>query len=145
MSKRSANDSLDRLKGLIDGNNQIAVGLQVKLLRHVNAAIKKTKPSNPAKEKNLGSSQFEKKMHVSDEMCEFAGWEKGCLKSRVEVTNAIWGYVTENKLKSEQNKRICTLNDTLKSLLKVQTDTIMYPQIQKYIGQHLTKVEPVQE
>ena len=141
MSKRSAVDSLDKLKQLIEGNNAISVNLQSKLLRHVNTAIKKTKPVNQKKEKIPGESQFEKKMVVSEEMCDFAGWERGCLKSRVEVTKVIWDYVTEKNLRSESNKRICILDNSLKQLLGIEIDEVSYPQIQKYIGKHLTKCE----
>lgn len=141
MSKRSAIDSLDKLKTLIDGNNGIAVNLQVKLLRHVNTAIKKTKPSNPKGKKAPGESQFEKKMPVSEAMRKFAKWEEGCEKSRVNVTEAIWNYVAANNLKGENNKRICHLDDTLKELLGVTEDYSTYPRIQKYIGKHLLPKE----
>lgn len=141
MSKRSAIDSLDKLKQLVEGNNAISVNLQSKLLKHVNTALKKTKPVSQKKEKIPGESQFEKKMLVSKEMCEFAKWDNGCHKSRVEVTKVIWNYVTENNLRSETNKRICVLDDTLKQLLGVDEDQVSYPQIQKFIGKHLTKCE----
>lgn len=141
MSKRSAVDSLEKLKQLIDGNNAISVNLQTRMLRHVNTAVKKTKPTTQKKEKVPGESQFEKKMTVSAEMCTFAGWDKGQLKSRVEVTKVIWDYVTANNLRTENNKRICVLDKTLKTLLGIEMDEVSYPQIQKYIGKHLSKCE----
>ena len=141
MAKRSANDSLEKLKTIVEGNNAISMNLQTKMLRHINTAMKKTKPTTTQKEKVAGSSQFEKKMLVSPEMCKFAGWEEGCLKSRVEITKVIWDYVTEHNLKAEKNKRMCVLNEVLKSLLQIQEEEVSYPQIQKYIGKHLSKVE----
>lgn len=141
MSKRSANDSLDKLKNLIEGNNSISLNLQSRMLRHVTSAMKKTKPANPKKEKVPGESQFEKKMLVSAEMCQFAGWDAGSLKSRVDVTKVIWDYVTKHNLKTETNKRVCRPDATLAKILGVKDAEVSYPQIQKYIGKHLTKVE----
>jgi len=140
MSKRSVNDSLDKIVMLVDGNNSIAVNLQNKILRHINSLKKKTKPTNRGGEKPPGSSQFEKPMNVSPEMCEFANWEKGCHKSRTDVTKVIWQYVTDNNLKFAENKRKCTLDSKLKELLGLDVDNISYPQIQKYIGKHLTNI-----
>lgn len=141
MSKRSIVDTLDKLTDLVDGNNGISINLQTKLLRHVNSLKKKSKPTNLIKERKSGSSQFEKKMVVSSEMCMFAKWDENCLKSRTDVTKAIWDYVTTNNLKSESNRRICTLDDNLKKLLGVEVEQISYPQIQKYIGQHLSNIK----
>jgi chromatin remodeling complex protein RSC6 len=142
MSKRSANDSLNKLKGLVEGNPAISVQLQGKILKIVDSVMKKAKPSKEGKENKVpGTSQFDKKMMVSNDMCDFAGWPHESHHSRVEVTDAIWNrYVKANDMRSSTNKRIGKLDDKLKSLLKVDVDELTYPQIQKYIGQHLTKV-----
>jgi chromatin remodeling complex protein RSC6 len=139
MTKRTAVDSLEKLKQQIEGNNAIAVNIQLKLLKNVNAAIKKSKPTSQKKEKIPGESQFEKKMLVSEAMCEFAGWEKGCLKSRVDVTKVIWDYATKNNLRLETNKRICVLDEKLKQLLGLEQEELLYCHIQRHIGDHLTK------
>lgn len=134
-SKRSVN--LNKLKGIVDGNPAISVQLQGKILKIVDSVMKNTERKNNVP----GTSQFDKKMIVSDEMCDFAGWPHGSLHSRVEVTDAIWNrYVKANDMRSSTNKRIGKLDDKLKRLLNVDVDELSYPQIQKYIGQHLTKI-----
>lgn len=132
-----------KVRNLIAENPAISVNLQNKILKHVDAALKKTKPNKENKDGNkiVGTSQFDKKMNVSDEMIEFAGWEAGSVHSRVEVTTAIWKYIKENNLRRESNKRISALDSKLKQLFKVDLEELKYPQIQKYIGQHLTKIE----
>jgi chromatin remodeling complex protein RSC6 len=141
MSKRSA-VSLNKLKCLVEGNPAISVQLQGKILKIVDSAMKKAKPSKEDTETKVpGTSQFDKKMLVSDEMCDFACWPRNSLHSRVEVTDAIWNrYVKANDMRSSTNKRIGKLDNKLKALLKVDVDELTYPQIQKYIGQHLTRV-----
>jgi len=112
------------------------------MMKHVNSALKKTKSSAAAKDAKVpGTSQFDKQLLVSPEMCAFAGWEVGSHKSRVEVTKAIWDYVKVHELRTEENKRQCILDDVLKTLLNVDEKTLSYPRIQKHIGQHLKKIE----
>lgn len=141
MSKRSA-VSLNKLKSLVEGNPAISVQLQGKILKMVDSAMKKAKPLKDDQEaKAIGTSQFDKKMLVSDEMCDFAGWPRNSLHSRVEVTDALWNrYIKANEMRCSTNKRIGKLDSKLKALLKVDHEELSYPQIQKYIGQHLTKV-----
>jgi chromatin remodeling complex protein RSC6 len=139
MSKRSTAESIDKLKGLIEGNDGISVQLQTKLLKHVSQISKHVKPAEAKEKRPSGSSQFEKKMPISPQLAQFAGWEIDSSKSRVEVTKAVWDYVKEKELRDEKNKRVCLLNDTLKTLLGTDEATLTYPQIQKYIGKHFIK------
>lgn len=139
MSKRNIAESIDKLKGLVEGNDGISVQLQTKLLKHVNQISKHVKPVENKEKRIPGSSQFEKKMPITSQLAEFAGWDIGSEKSRVEVTKAVWDYVKREELRDENNKRICLLNDKLKTLLGTKESTLTYPQIQKYIGKHFVK------
>jgi|SRR5580658_578004 chromatin remodeling complex protein RSC6 len=140
MSKRSTAESIDKLRGLVEGNAGISVQLQTKLLKQVNQISKRAKPAEAKEKRPPGSSQFEKPLPISQQMAEFAGWEPGSLKSRVQVTKAVWGYAIEKELRrDEKNKRVCYLDNTLKALLGTDEATITYPQIQKYIGKHFLK------
>lgn len=139
MAKRTTVDATEKLKNLIEGNNSISVNLQNKLMRHVNQLAKHTKPVEPKEKQSKGASQFEKKMHVSAEMAKFAKWNEDELKSRVEVTKAIWDYAKAHSLRDEKNKRNCVLDETLKTLLGTDSAVLTYPQIQKYIGKHFIK------
>lgn len=142
MAKRSATDSLDKIKTLVEGNPGISVTIQNKILKCVNTAVRRTKPVVVKEQKKPGASQFEKKMDISDDMKEFAGWGKDDKYSRVDVTKAIWEYIKTNNLRNESNKRLFTLDDKLKKLLKTEEETLTYPKIQKHIADHMIK--PVQ-
>lgn len=139
MSKRSIAESIEKLKGLVEGNDSISVQLQTKILKYVNQISKHVKPIEVKEKRPPGSSQFEKKMPISREMAAFAGWDVDSEKSRVEVTKVVWDYVKQEQLRDETNKRVCILNDKLKSLLGTDEPTLTYPQIQKYIGKHFIK------
>lgn len=139
MAKRSAIDALDKIKVLVEGNPGISVTLQNKILKCVVAAIKRTKPAIVKELKKTGTSQFEKKMNISDEMKTFAGWDATEKHSRVDVTKAIWDYIKTNNLRNASNKRLFTLDDTLKALLKTDVDELTYPKIQKHIANHMIK------
>lgn len=139
MTKRNIVEALDKHKNLIDGNDGISVQLQSKLLKSLTTIYKHVTPIEPKEKRPAGTSQFEKQMPISKEMIQFAGWEDGVSKSRVEVTKAVWDYIKDNDLREEQNKRICKLNDKLKTLLDTTEPTLTYPQIQKYIGKHILK------
>ncbi len=136
---QDAFDSVLVLKTMIEGNNEISIKIQTKLLKQLNVIEKqmlKTKKTVVKKEK--GTSQFEKKVKISPEFLKFAGWEDG-LYSRVDVTRAVWTYAKENNLLGEKDKRKCKPDEVLKQLLEIEVDEISYPMIQKFIGKHLIK------
>ena len=136
MSKRSVSEAVSKLKGIIDGN-EIDAEVKQKLSKQVNQISKHIKPAGP-KEKKAGPSEFSKQYPISDEMAEFAGWDKGVLKSRIEITKAIWTYVKNKELQLVNNKRKFNLDDTLKQIL-IAEPQLSYPTIQKYIGKHHKK------
>jgi chromatin remodeling complex protein RSC6 len=130
MSKRNVIESIDKLKGIVKDN-------EAKLMKQITSVAKNIKVP-VVKEKQPGTSQFEKLMKISPEMAEFAGWDPESLHSRINLTQAVWNYVKKNQLQLE-NKKFSRVDDTLRNLLGIQEDTFSYPQLQKYIGQHLIK------
>lgn len=143
MSKRNVADSIDKLKSIVDGNKSISVQMQTKLMKQINSIAKHIKTPTTKEKRAVGTSQFEKKMLVSDEMCRFAGWPLGSVHSRVEITKAIWDYVKANELREETNKRICKPTEEMKRLMGIEDDTISYPRLQKFIGKHFVVPSPV--
>lgn len=139
MSRRNVAESIDKLKGIVEGNKAISVQMQTKLMKQINSISKHVKTPAPKEKRAVGTSQFEKKMLVSDEMCKFASWPIGTEHSRVEITKAIWDYVRSHDLRDQSNKRLCRLTPEMKKLLGVAEDNISYPQLQKFIGKHLIK------
>lgn len=139
MAKRSATDSLDKIRTMVENNPAISVTLQNKIMKCVNSAIKRTKPAVEKAPKAPGTSQFDKKMDISEDMRKFAGWPEGEKHSRVDVTKAIWNYVKTNNLRYEPNKRLFKLDSTLQKLLNTDVTELTFPQIQKYVGDHMIK------
>ena len=71
----------------------------------------------------------------------YSEWIPGVLKSRVEITRLLCTYVKENKLANPENKRHILGNDAFRNLLKYTSETITYPDMQKYL--HVVFIKPV--
>ena len=127
--------------------------LGVRYLRSLNKAIKqlkkdtiramKQRKKNPNRAKNT-SSGFMKPVKISDEMSSFTGWEKDELKSRVDVTKYICGYIRENDLQNPTDRRQIVPDKKLTSLLKLDKkglaeEPLTYYSLQKKIQPHFIK------
>lgn len=120
----------------------------VQFLRSLNSRLKKLKKhslkiAKGKKKKTEGTvnsnSGFLKAVDVSDEMSSFAGWEKGELHSRVDVTRFICQYIKDNDLQNAEDKRQIRPDAKLKKILgmKPKDDTtIPYFAIQSHIKHH---------
>ena len=101
-------------------------------------SMKKTKTRN-ANSSNVASG-FMKKVPVSREMSDFAGWNPSDLHSRVDVTKYVCNYVKERELQNPEDKREIVADDRLRSLLRYDRETdgepLTYFYLQKKI-QHL--------
>lgn len=139
MSKKSVSEAIEKVKSMIKGNDTISVKSQSQMLKELEYVVKHSKVSEPKQRKITGESQFQKKTKVSPEIAHFAEWDPESEHSRIEITKAIWDYVTKHNLRDEQNKRHCNLNSELKKLLKTEEEKITYPQLQKYVTQHQIK------
>lgn len=123
----------------------------VQFLRSLNSRIKKLKKHSlkiaKGKKKKTGgtvnsNSGFLKAVDVSDEMSSFAGWEKGELHSRVDVTRFICQYIKENNLQNDEDKRQIRPDPKLKKILGMKPkddQTIPYFAIQSHIKHHFNK------
>lgn len=123
----------------------------VQFLRSLNSRLKKLKKhslkiAKGKKKKTEGAvssnSGFLKAVDVSDEMSSFAGWEKGELHSRVDVTRFICQYIKENNLQNDADKRQIKPDTKLKKILGLKPKdetTIPYFAIQSHIKHHFNK------
>jgi upstream activation factor subunit UAF30 len=127
--------------------------LGVRYLRSLNKAIKqlkkdtiramKQRKKNPNRAKNT-SSGFMKPVKISNEMSSFTGWEKDELKSRVDVTKYICGYIRDNDLQNPADRRQIVPDSKLTNLLKLSKkglaeEPLTYYSLQKKIQPHFIK------
>ena len=121
-----------------------------KFLRSVNKRIKnlKGKSTRTLRQRRKGTrkssntvSGFMKPVQVSKEMAKFAGWDHKDLKSRIDVTRYLCGYIKDNKLQRESDKRRIIPNPKLRKLLKLTKDDedLTYYQLQQKIQCHFEK------
>ena len=85
------------------------------------------------------NSGFQKKRSVSKEISKFAGWPAGEEHSRVDITNAICGYVRDQKLQNPEDGRQILPDKKLAKILKFdKNDTVplTYFRIQQLINHH---------
>lgn len=109
-----------------------------KLLKKLSTSVKKLEKR--PKTQTSSSSGFNKPVSISKEMAEFAGWEDGVLKSRVDVTKSICKYITDNNLKNPANKRIILPDAKLAKLLEQGPDDkedLTFAKLQKKICMHV--------
>ncbi len=125
----------------------------VKFLRSLNKSLKqlkkdttramKQKRRNPNRAKNT-SSGFMKPVGISGEMCKFTGWDASELKSRVDVTKYICGYIRDNDLQNPDDRRQIVPDKKLTALLKLdkkslKEEPLTYYSLQKKIQPHFVK------
>lgn len=115
-----------------------SVNKRVKILRKDTTRAFKIKPKT--KRSKNSHSGFMKPVKVSDELAEFAGWEKGAMKSRVDATRFVCKYVADNKLQEEKDRRNIVPDAALQKLLRFDPKTAEHPltyyRIQTYIQCH---------
>ncbi len=100
----------------------------------------KQKRRNPNRAKNT-SSGFMKPVGISGEMCKFTGWDASELKSRVDVTKYICGYIRDNDLQNPADRRQIVPDKKLTALLKLdkkslKEEPLTYYSLQKKIQPH---------
>jgi chromatin remodeling complex protein RSC6 len=105
------------------------VGKNIKVKRQINKDGSKT-------------SGFLKPVSVSDAVSSFAGWKKGELHSRVEVTKYICDYVKSNDLQNPKDRRQILPDKKLRSLLSLkekESEPLTYYSLQRCIQPHFIK------
>jgi len=86
-------------------------------------------------------SALQKPVKISDELCEFLGFEVGTEHSRQEVTSTINKYIKDNDLQDPANRRFLKLDGSdagakLKFLLRDPDQPVTFFNIQRYLKPH---------
>jgi len=87
-----------------------------------------------------GNSGFLKPVKISKEMAKFTGWVPSELKSRVDVTKFICGYIKEHDLQDPKDRRTILADSKLKKLLRIGASDppLTYYRIQSYMKPHFS-------
>lgn len=147
--QKQVEDEIDAVRSASDKTRVSGV----KFLRSLNKSLKqlkkdtaramKQKRKNPNRAKNT-SSGFMKPVPISGEMSKFTGWNSDELKSRVDVTKYICGYIRENNLQNPDDRRQIVPDKKLQALLKLdkkslKEEPLTYYSLQKKIQPHFVK------
>lgn len=139
-------DEIERIRA--SANSKPPTRSGVKFLRSVNKRVKLLRKDaerafklKPKTKRNKNScSGFMKPVKISDELADFAGWEHGVDKSRVEATKFICAYIKEKDLQNPADRRKILPDDALKVLLSYDPETAKHPltyfRIQTCIQRH---------
>jgi upstream activation factor subunit UAF30 len=144
--QKQVEDEIDAVRSASDKTRVSGV----KFLRSLNKSLKqlkkdtaramKQKRKNPNRAKNT-SSGFMKPVPISGEMSKFTGWNSAELKSRVDVTKYICGYIRDNNLQNPDDRRQIVPDKKLQALLKLdkkslKEEPLTYYSLQKKIQPH---------
>jgi len=147
--QKQVEDEIDAVRSASDKTRVSGV----KFLRSLNKSLKqlkkdtaramKQKRKNPNRAKNT-SSGFMKPVAISGEMSKFTGWNSDELKSRVDVTKYICGYIRDNNLQNPDDRRQIVPDKKLQALLKLdkkslKEEPLTYYSLQKKIQPHFIK------
>jgi upstream activation factor subunit UAF30 len=147
--QKQVEDEIDAVRSASDKTRVSGV----KFLRSLNKSLKqlkkdtaramKQKRKNPNRAKNT-SSGFMKPVPISGEMSKFTGWNSAELKSRVDVTKYICGYIRDNNLQNPDDRRQIVPDKKLQALLKLdkkslKEEPLTYYSLQKKIQPHFVK------
>ena len=88
-----------------------------------------------------------KPVKISKEMTDFTGWAPDELKSRVDVTKYICGYIREKDLQNPKDRRQIQPDTKLQALLHLskkdlKDEPLTYYTLQKKIQGHFVKDAP---
>lgn len=110
---------------------------------------KQRKNKDPNRQKRQPTG-FARPVHVSDELADFIGIERGGLICRADVVKKIDNFANENNLKRPENKRQINLEpdsaEPLRTLLGLSKDSELdYFNLQTYLKPHYPKKEVVEK
>ena len=112
------------------------------LEKHVNKQMR-TLQREAKKNKNKGNrkpSGFAVPTKITDELCKFMKRPNGSKVARTEVTQYIIGYIRDQKLQQEDNRKFISPDAQLKKLLGAKEgDQVTYFNIQRYMNKHFVK------
>jgi len=99
---------------------------------------KKQSEKNKAKG-NRKPSGFAKPSRVTPELLTFMKKNAGEAVARTEVTQYLISYIKEKNLQNDENKKVITPDESLRTLLSCGDDEVNYFNLQKYMNKHFLK------
>ena len=121
----------------------VALSTQLKSLEKVVKKEIKQHKREATKKQTKGNrkpSGFAEAAPISDDLCDFMGKDHGTNIARTEVTKFICSYIRQNSLTDQENKRVITPDDKLKTLLGTDDETtVTYFNIQRFMNKHFIK------
>ena len=140
---------------LRDFNNHVEAGRQMsarlKLLQKEMGKKGKRTPRQVDPDAPKKMSALQKPVVISNELCEFLGFEKDSEHSRQEVTTVINKYIKDKELQDPENRRYIKLEGSesalaLKKLLRDPDQPVTFFNIQRYLKPHYpAKVEKTKD
>jgi chromatin remodeling complex protein RSC6 len=121
----------------------------IKHLNSIRKPIEKLARSKPPRKQisiDANKNGFLKPVRISPELAKFLGCSADEMKSRVQVTQNICKYISDNELQNPKNRREILVDSTLQNLLRFNPEVdgnLTYYQIQTYIQPHFLKGEVV--
>jgi len=121
----------------------------IKHLNSIRKPIEKLARSKPPRKQisiDANKNGFLKPVRISPELAKFLGCSPDEMKSRVQVTQNICKYISDNELQNPKNRREILVDSTLQNLLRFNPEVdgnLTYYQIQTYIQPHFLKGEVV--
>ena len=89
---------------------------------------------------NRKPSGFARPSKISDDLCKFMNKGTGSKVARTEVTQYLIGYINENNLQFQENRKIIKPDERLTKLLNIkEDDELTYFNLQRYMNQHFIK------
>merc|ERR1712046_308588 len=141
-------ETLDRINLFEERLNELEMKIKFldnKILKQDKMIKKLKKQVNPTTEKKTKPpSGFAKPTYISPKLCTFLQIEEGSEIPRTEVTKRVINYIKENDLQDKVNKKVITMDNSLKTLLNPsENEEVTYFTIQKLLKVHYQKpIEP---
>lgn len=136
--KPSKSQGIKQLRTFLKQVRQIHAHAQ-RVTRFKKASVPSTAPQNTG---------LLKPVRVSPEIAQFFSWSQADLRSRVNVTAAVWNYIKTHSLQDTENKKYILINKDAKlaALLrydpKVHTEPVTYCTLQKFLKVHFVPDPP---
>ena len=112
----------------------------ITLKKNTAKVLKQKRRRKPVDGNKAATSGFLKPVPISKDMSKFAGWDENELKSRVDVTKSICGYIREKNLQNPKDRRQILPDAKLRKLLNFNSkEDLTYYGLQKCIQQHFPK------
>lgn len=111
----------------------------MKYLRRIMAKLEDPDGSKAAERSK--NNAFNRPMKANSVLCEFMGVPAGSNVSRAEGNKAVYAYIRENNLKSENDGRMFTPDDKLCEAFGLPKEEMMTLGVSKYISKCLVPVD----